>query len=128
MHKHLPNYTASSIPNARRLRREMTDAERKVWSKLRRNQLGTKFRRQVPFGRYILDFYCARAKLCVELDGSQHYVEEGKHKDQLRDVYLRENGVQVLRFSDLEALKNTYEVLQTIFEKIHERLCHETPS
>jgi len=106
----------------------MTDAERKVWSGLRRNQLDTKFRRQVPFGPYILDFYCARAKLCVELDGSQHCVEEGRRKDLVRDAYLRKHEVQVLRFSDVEALKNTAGVLQAIFEKIHERLRHETPS
>lgn len=122
MHKHFPYYTATSIPNARRLRREMTDAERRIWSRLRRNQLGAKFRRQVPFGPYILDFYCAVANLCVELDGSQHYVEGGRIKDEIRDLYLRERGVQVLRFSDIEALKNTYIVAQTIFDKIRERM------
>ena len=118
MHKHLPNYTKSSIPNARRLRRDMTDAGRRVWSKLRNNQLGVKFRRQVPFGKFILDFYCAEVKLCVELDGSQHYVDEGKRKDEIRDMYLHGEGVEVLRFSDREALTNRHGVLQTIYEKI----------
>lgn len=128
MHKHLPNYTSSSIPNARRLRRETTDAERRMWSKLRNNQLGVKFRRQVPFGKYILDFYCAMAKLCIELDGSQHYTDEGIRRDLARDRYLQEQRVEVLRFSDIETLKNTNGVMQTIYEKIQERLQHETPS
>ena len=128
MHKHLPDYTKSSIPIARRLRREMTDAERRVWSKLRNNQLSVKFRRQVPFGKFILDFYCAQVKLCVELDGSQHYTEEGKLKDEIRDMYLHREGVEVLRFSDREALTNTNGVLQTIYEKIQVRLQVETPS
>ena len=100
----------------------MTDAERKVWSRLRGNHLGAKFRRQVPFGRYILDFYCVKAKLCIELDGSQHYVEEGRRKDQLRDVCLREHGVKVLRFSNIDVLKNTDAVLQTILETVNEQL------
>ena len=128
MHKHFAHYTKSSIPNARRLRREMTDAERKIWSRLRNDRLEIKFRRQVPFGKYILDFYCAKAKLCVELDGSQHYTDEGRQKDEMRDSYLQEQGVEVLRFSDIEALKNTNGVLQTIYEKVHERLQDETPS
>ncbi len=128
MHRHFPRYTTSSIPNARRLRREMTDAERKIWARLRNNQLDVKFRRQVPFGKYILDFYCAKVKLCVELDGSQHYTDEGKRKDNSREQYLQEQGVEVLRFSDIEALNNTIGVLQTIYEKILERLQDETPS
>ena len=128
MHRHFPHYTTSSIPNARRLRRELTDAERKIWARLRNNRLEVKFRRQVPFGKYILDFYCAKVKLCVELDGSQHYTDEGKRKDNSREQYLQERAVEVLRFSDIEALNNTIGVLQTIYEKVHERLQDETPS
>ena len=128
LHKHLPNYSTKSIPNARRLRRDMTNAERRIWSKLRNNQFGIKFRRQVPFDKYILDFYCAKLKLCIELDGSQHYIEEGRKKDIARDRYLKAQGVEVIRFSDYEALSNTIGVLQTIYEKINESLSHETPS
>jgi very-short-patch-repair endonuclease len=128
IHKHLPNYTKSSIPNARRLCRDMTIAEQRVWSKLKNDQLGVKFRRQVPYGRYILDFYCAKAKLCVELDGSQHYTNEGIQKDLARDRYLQEQGIEVLHFSDIDTLKNTSGVMQAIYEKIQERLQHETPS
>ncbi len=112
MHKHLPHYTKLLISNARRLRRDMTDAERKLWSLLRHNQLGVKFRRQTPFGKYILDFYSAKAKVGVELDGSQHYTKTGQRKDEERDRYLRERGVEVFRFSDTECLKT-----QTVFFK-----------
>jgi len=128
MNKHLPNYTKALIPKARRLRKEMTDAERKLWSRLRNNQLGVKFRRQVPFDNYILDFYSPGAKLCIELDGSQHSTDEGIEKDKKRDRDLGVQGVEVLRISDYEALTNTDGVLQIIYEKVKKRLGRQTPS
>jgi very-short-patch-repair endonuclease len=128
MHKHLPNYTKSSIPNARRLRRDMTDAERRIWSRLRNNQFGVKFRREVPFGTYILDFYSPKTMICIELDGSQHYTGEGKQKDAVRDKYLNMQGIVVLRFSSIEALQNTDGVLQSIYEAIHNKNLSKTPS
>lgn len=118
MGKHFLKYPHPSIAQARKLRREMTDAERKLWSLLRRNQLGLKFRRQAPFGRYILDFLCIKAMLVVELDGSQHYTDVGRHRDARRDQYLRSNGLNVLRFSDIEFLKNPDGVLQAINEHL----------
>ena len=127
MYKHFQNYTRTSIPHARRLRKEMTDAERRLWSRLRNNQLDIKFRRQVPFGKYILDFYCARIKLCIELDGGQHYTSEGMKKDAMRDKVLRESGIETIRFSDRDVLLNTYGVLQAIYETIQERTTVETP-
>jgi very-short-patch-repair endonuclease len=66
----------------------MTEAERKLWALLRGNQLGVRFRRQVPFGSYVVDFYCPAAKLVVELDGSQHYTDNGRQEDEERDTYL----------------------------------------
>ena len=120
-YKPLPNYTKKLISYARKLRREMTDTERKLWFLLRNNQLGVKFRRQVPFGSYILDFYSVKAKLVVELDGGQHSTDEGIAKDKKRDAYLQENGIKVLRFSDIEVLQNTNGVLQAIYESIKER-------
>ena len=117
-YKHLPNYTKPLIPFARKLRREMTDAEYKLWSQIRDNQLGIKLRRQVVFGPYILDFFSAKAKLVIELDGGQHNTEEGIIKDQIRDAYLNENGLEVLRFSDIEVLENITGVMQTIYEAI----------
>ncbi len=127
MHKHLPLYRNSLIKHARRLRKEMTIAEAKIWSRLRNNLLGAKVRRQVPIGKYILDFYCVKARLCIEIDGSQHYAEEGLRKDEIRDKYLNSEGIEVLRFTDYEVLKNTVGVLDAIFEKIQQRLESEIP-
>jgi very-short-patch-repair endonuclease len=118
MLQHLSKYTRSLIPFARKLRRDMTDAERKLWSLLRNNRLGVKFRRQVPYGPYILDFYCVKAHLVVELDGSQHYTPEGKRQDAERDAYLRSDGLEVLRFLNDEVFTNEEGVEQMIYEKV----------
>ncbi len=85
MKKHLAQYSKSLVSIARVLRKQMTDAERKLWSLLRGHQLDVKFRRQVPFGYYVVDFYCAKAKLIIELDGSQHYTNKGTQSDIKRD-------------------------------------------
>ena len=128
MHRHFENYSSRLIFHARRLRREMTDAEKKIWRHLRNNQMGVKIRRQVPFGPYILDFYCQKALLCIELDGSQHYTENGMKRDWKRDTFLQSAGIIVMRFSDIDALKNTRGVLDSIYETIQQRLKSETPS
>ena len=83
--------------NARRLRRDMTHAERLLWSMLRNRTQGHKFRRQVPRGPYILDFACLSMRLVVELDGSQHCDSAA---DALRDAWLESHGFRVLRFSN----------------------------
>ncbi len=104
-------------PLARQLRKNMTDAERTLWSRLRRKQLnGRIFYRQKNIGSYIVDFYCPVAKLIVELDGGQHYSAEGRVKDEIRDQYLAKVGLKVIRFSDLDVLKNMDGVLQVLYE------------
>ena len=106
----------------------MTDAERKLWSLLRNNQLGVKFRRQVPFGPHVIDFYCAQARLVIELDGSQHYSIDGIQNDLERDDYLREMGQEVMRYSNTEILQNEDGVLQDISEHVKLRLgLHSDP-
>lgn len=122
MPQHLPKYTSTLIPFARKLRRDMTDAEKKLWSLLRNNRLGVKFRRQVPYGPYILDFYCVKARLVIELDGSQHYTPEGRGRDAKRDAYLRSDGLQVLRFLNDEVMLNEEGVEQVIYEKVQDAL------
>lgn len=82
---------------AKALRRSLTRPEQTLWVLLRRNQLGLHFRRQHALGPYILDFYCASAKLCVEVDGPVH--EERADKDARRDAWLAGQGVRTLRFS-----------------------------
>ena len=123
MPQHLPKYTRTLIPFARKLRSDMTDAERKLWSLLRNNRLGAKFRRQVPYGPYILDFYCVKARLVIELDGSQHYTPEGRRRDARRDAYLRSDGLKVLRFLNDEVFSNEKGVGQVIYETVQEALC-----
>lgn len=100
---------------SRKLRKNMTDAEKFLWSKIRGKQLQEcQFYRQKIIGNYIVDFYCAKAKLIIELDGGQHYTNEGKAKDETRDKYMQCHGLKVLRFSDIEVFKNTDGVLEEI--------------
>ncbi len=94
----------------------MTDAENILWTKLRRKQLkGYPFYRQKVIGKFIVDFYCPKANLVIELDGGQHYSETGKAKDTARDGVLREKGIKVLRFSDREVFENMDGVMQGIW-------------
>jgi len=94
----------------------MTHGERLVWSKIRRKQLkGYQFYRQRIIGNYIVDFYCPKARLIIELDGGQHYGAEGIRKDLKRDDYLKNMGLRVLRFSDREVFENLTGVLEKIY-------------
>ncbi len=90
----------------------MTDSERKLWARLRMEQLGAKFCRQHPVGNYIVDFACLDPKLIVELDGSQHLVNSAY--DIERDAFLRRDGFVVLRFASDEPFKNIDGVLALI--------------
>lgn len=99
----------------------MTETEKRFWSLVRNNRLGVKFRRQVPVGPYIVDFFCFSARLVVELDGSQHYTTEGKEYDFHRDQFLNAHGLTVLRFSNKEFLLNQNGVMQVIWESVHKR-------
>ncbi|MFH1703429.1 MAG: endonuclease domain-containing protein [Nitrospirota bacterium] len=102
---------------SRQLRRKMTDAEKLLWSKIRAKQLkGIQFYRQKTIGNFIVDFYCPKANLIIEVDGGQHYVPEGKEKDRQRDRILEGMGLTVLRFSDREVFENGEAVLGKIWE------------
>lgn len=97
----------------------MTDAEKLLWSKIRRKQLqGKIFYRQKPLGNYIVDFYCPSSKLIIEVDGGQHFTEGGLLKDQERDAYFREIGIRVKRYSDREVLTQLNEVLEDIYRSL----------
>jgi very-short-patch-repair endonuclease len=95
---------------AKNLRRVMTQPERILWFLLRRQNLH--FRRQHPIGPYILDFYCAAAKLCVEVDGPVH--DEQPERDQRRTAWLAKEGIRVLRFSAEDIQERSAAVLATI--------------
>ncbi len=101
---------------SQQLRKNMTDAERYLWARLRGKQLkGYQFYRQKVIGRYIVDFYCAKTNLVIELDGGQHFERTGKEKDEMRDDDLKRTGLRVLRFSDKEVLGNIDAVTERIW-------------
>ena len=101
---------------SRSLRENMTEAEKLLWEKIREKQLkGYQFYRQKTIGNYIVDFYCPKAKLVIEIDGGQHYSSEGKEKDRTRDEYMKDIDLKVLRFSDKEIFNNTEGVLERIW-------------
>jgi very-short-patch-repair endonuclease len=103
----------SDIRRARQLRTQMTDAEVRIWSGLRRWQMdGYRFRRQVPKGPYILDFVCLKARLVVEVDGGQHAT--AVEVDNQRTAWLESRGLRVLRFWNNDVLLETNGVLETI--------------
>ena len=87
--------------NAKSLRKNMTKEERHLWYDFLKN-LSVTVNRQKVFGKYIVDFYIASSKLVIELDGSQHYEKDGIVDDAIRDKYLNELGIRVLRYSNLD--------------------------
>jgi very-short-patch-repair endonuclease len=114
--------SANLRANARALRRNSTDAERILWSELRGNRLnGAGFRRQVPIERYIADFVCHAARLVTELDGGQHFSDEGEWADAKRSAVIEAKGFKVLRFSNHDVMTNRAGVLETIATAVAER-------
>lgn len=102
---------------ARKLRSNQTEAETFLWLRLRKRQIkNCRFYRQRIICNYIVDFYCPDAKLVIEIDGSQHYSEQGLSIDALRDSHLADLGITVMRVSAREVFENTEGVLQRIFE------------
>ena len=115
------------LDRARRLRREMTEAERKLWRFLRdRPLVGVKFRRQVPIGNFIADFCCLDSRLIVELDGGQHAEQE--KADELRSRLLAEKGFRVLRFRNDQVLKGAQFVVEEILSVIASEQRARAPS
>jgi very-short-patch-repair endonuclease len=108
---------------SRTLRSNMTDAEQHLWFRLRNKQLGgLQFYRQKPLQSFIVDFYCPRAKLVIELDGAQHFEAEHRVKDDARDEELNKLGIKVLRFNDRQVLTETDAVMDVIFQAVSERI------
>tara|TARA_B100001179_G_scaffold230556_1_gene218390 strand:+ start:276 stop:620 length:345 start_codon:yes stop_codon:yes gene_type:complete len=99
---------------ARRLRREMTDAERVLWSHLRGGQMGVKFTRQFPVGGYIVDFACRSLRIAIECDGGQHSVDV----DAVRSAAIEAHGYRMIRFWNHEIMSNTAGVLESISVEI----------
>jgi len=102
------------------MRADPTDAEKNLWRLLRDRRLaGHKFRRQYPAAGYILDFYCARARLAVELDGSQHADADAAAYDARRTAALGQLGIRVLRFWDHDLLKHPDLIADRIYDALH---------
>ncbi|MCI0671916.1 MAG: endonuclease domain-containing protein [Myxococcaceae bacterium] len=107
------------MPHSRNLRARITDAEALLWRYLRSRQLcGVKFRRQHPFGPYILDFYADEVRLVVELDGGQHFQPEQLERDAERTRFLVWHGLSVLRFDNVSVLRETDAVLTRIWSTV----------
>ena len=106
--------------NARMLRKNMTDEEKRLWFQFLRSY-SVKWYRQRVVDRYIVDFYCSKAKLVVELDGSQHYNAESASADKERTERLEQYGLEVVRFSNDDVRRNFYEVCTSIDELVKAR-------
>ncbi len=111
---------AITIGRARELRHRMTRQEKHLWYDfLSKHPLH--FRRQHPFGCFILDFYCAAARLAIEIDGAAHFTEEGKACDRARTEYLNKFGIRVLRFTDDQIDRFFDQVCEAIERALHKR-------
>jgi len=101
----------------------MTDAEQLLWSRVRRKQiLGVQFYRQKPIGPFIVDFHAPAAGLVIEVDGGQHYEDEHRRKDTERDAALTTLGLMVLRYDNLQVLKELDAVVEHIYLVVQERI------
>ena len=106
---------------SQKLRSTQTEAERKLWQRINRDQLlGFRFNRQKPLLSYIVDFYCLKAKLVIELDGSQHYEPDYQEKDRLRDAELNSLGFTVMRFDNHSVMTNIDGVMEAIYQYLSE--------
>lgn len=104
-----------SVRQAQRFRKNPTEAEKRLWSRLRnRSVVNLKFRRQHPLGNRIVDFFCAEANIAIELDGSGHLTDRGQKSDLYGELELYEKGVRILRFYNNEVLHNLNGVLNAI--------------
>ena len=115
-----PQGRAEQVKRARELRSNMSNAEYRMWFWLRRQNMGVRFRRQVPFGPYFLDFYASAVRLAVEVDGDQHDPEH----DRCRDEYLAKQRVKVIRIPSL-TMSDDYmrqEALDWIWREVQERM------
>ena len=113
-------YSESIFIASKKLRKRETVPEKILWNKLRNKKLsGLKFRRQVPYDRFILDFLCSEKKLIIEIDGSSHIGFE--EKDRERDHYFSSKGYQILRFSNADVMTDLDSVLEKITFTAHKK-------
>ncbi len=117
-----PDKPARSVRRAKSLRRTLSLPEAMLWQFLRTAPNGHKFRKQHPAGTYILDFFCARANLAVEIDGMAHDMGDNPARDERRDAWLRANGIDTLRIPARDILDSAETVAQSVIDIVESRL------
>ena len=117
-----PAKPSVSIKRAKRFRRELTKPELMLWQLLRQSPGGYKFRKQHPAGPYILDFFCARANLAVEIEGYVHDTGDNPQRDSRRDEWLAEHRIDTIRIPAVDVLKDAVEVTNVIIATVAHRL------
>jgi very-short-patch-repair endonuclease len=114
---------------ARQLRRDRTEAERRLWWKLRElKQIGFKFCQQVPIDHYIVDFACLSERLIVEVNGGTHSSDDETRRDAIRERYLREQGFRIVRVWNSDVTRNMEGVMDTIVAALHTPTPNPNPS
>jgi very-short-patch-repair endonuclease len=103
------------------LRSNASNAEQRLWQHLSAKQLGAKFRRQYSVDAYVLDFYAPRSKLAIEVDGDSHFTADAVQYDEERTAYIKQFGIEVLRFTNLEIFENIEGVLDNIEAAVKRR-------
>ncbi len=116
-------HNSKMVPFAKELRKNMTKEERHLWYDFLRDY-PAKFTRQKVLGKYIADFYCAKANIVIELDGSQHYKKEELKKDEKRTEYIEQYGIKVIRISNIDVLINFEGVCRYIDNEVKQSLSH----
>jgi very-short-patch-repair endonuclease len=116
------NYNKKTLEaNRKKLRNNLTPAEAALWELIKNKKLdGRKFRRQHSIGNFILDFYCPEEKLAIELDGEDHYWDEGMKRDKIKTSYIKSHGIEILRFENMLVFKDQEFVLNTIKTKFRD--------
>lgn len=109
----------SVFENAKGMRENMTEAEKKLWSRISNKQLGFRFKPQHPISRFVADFYCHKARLIVELDGKIHLGKDEREYDVNREAVLKRFGIKVLRFTNEEVIKDIEKVIEEIKRHLH---------
>lgn len=110
------------LARAREMRQPQTPAEATLWRILRNRQTGFKFRRQHPIDRFIIDFYCADARMLIEIDGESHFEPKQQEYDKARTEYLEELGYKVIRFTNDDVRHNIHEVVSEILRTVESRI------
>lgn len=109
-----------AVLRARALRRNMTLPEGLLWQALRARPDGFKFRNQHPFGKFVVDFYCAATKLVIEVDGIAHDLGDQPERDERRDAWLKSQGIRVIRFAAVDVLRDLQSVVSAILTACRE--------